>query len=96
MVDTSHKRAQASNSDVDVLAAETVLVDEPDDGNDSDGDVESRHTFSQNLPARRSTLNVFSNATAEDAGLGVNVPKKRSSMTMIERSSAHDHREHML
>ena len=46
----------------------------------------SRHTFSLNAPSRRSTLNVFDSAAAEEAGIETTVkaPSKRSSMTAID------------
>ena len=56
----------------------------------------NRHTFSDTVPTRRSTLNVFSAAAAEEAEfINVTAPRKRSSMTTIERFE-HEHQDHML
>ena len=60
----------------------------PDDtggGNGSDaGNRTSRHTFTANVPARRSTLSVLS---ARAAGLGgrANAPTRRSSVGTVDR-----------
>mmetsp|Transcript_35159 Transcript_35159/g.81478 ORF Transcript_35159/g.81478 Transcript_35159/m.81478 type:complete len:147 (-) Transcript_35159:104-544(-) len=73
-----------------------IVVDEWDDGggDESDEDETRRRGFSATKPVRRSTLNVFSAAASEQAGVDVamQTPKKRSSMTMIERSGEREHR----
>ena len=72
---------------VDVVG-EAAVVDETGSGSgaDGEGDITSRHSFSTNKPARRSTLSGFSAASAEAAGFGVsaNVPTARRSSLAIE------------
>ena len=94
---------------LDMDLGEAVMVVETGDGRNSDEETGEgrqsstavRHTFSNNAPARRSTLNVFSSAAAEEAGLSAAVRAnaaraRRSSMAALTTMSVQQHPEHMI
>ena len=94
---------------LDMDLGEAAVVVETSDGRNSDEETGAgrqsstavRHTFSNNAPARRSTLTVFSSAAAEEAGLAAAVRAnaaraRRSSTTALTTMSGQQHPENMI